>query len=62
MLDRVYAAKMENYAVKLLQKGNYNRLLAIQTYAFEDFDIQQALPMKQTINNTALETSNMITK
>ncbi len=62
MLDRVYAAKMGNYAVKLLQNGKYNRMVAIQRDAVVDFDIQQALAMKKTIDYNALEICKMISK
>ncbi len=62
MLDRVYVAKMGNYAVKLLQNGKYNRVVAIQRDAVVDFDIQQALAMKKTIDYNALEICKMISK
>ena len=62
MLDRVYAAKMGNYAVKLLQNGKYNRVVAIQRDVVVDFDIQQALNMKKTIDCNALEICKMISK
>lgn len=62
MLDRVYAAKMGNYAVKLLQAGKYNRVVAIQRDNVVDFDIQQALDMKKTIDFDALEICKFISK
>ena len=62
MLDRVYAAKMGNYAVKLLQNGKYNRVVAIQRDAVVDFDIQQALDMKKTIDFNALKICKFISK
>lgn len=62
MLDRVYAAKMGNYAVKLLQAGKYNRVVAIQRDNVVDFEIQEALNMKKTIDFNALKVCKFISK
>ena len=62
MLDRVYAAKMGNYAVKLLQAGKYNRVVAIQRDNVVDFEIQEALNMKKTIDFDVLEVCKFISK
>ncbi|MBM6829203.1 6-phosphofructokinase [Anaerotignum lactatifermentans] len=55
MLDRVYAAKMGNYAVELLRKGIANRVVAIQRDQVVDFDIREALAMKKNIDFGLLE-------
>ena len=62
MLDRVYAAKMGNYAVHLLQRGEYNKIVAIQSNKVVDFDMNQALAMKKTIDFDALEICKFISK
>lgn len=60
VLDRVYAAKMGEYAVELLQKGIANRIIAIQRNEVVDFDILHALSMKKSIDFQALETCRKI--
>ena len=41
---------MGNYAVHLLMKGASNRVVAMQKEEVMDFDIYEALNMKNTIN------------
>lgn len=48
--DRLVASEMGNYAVHLLMKGIGNRVVAMQKEAVMDFDIYEALNMKNTIN------------
>lgn len=48
--DRVAASEMGNYAVKLLQNGIGNRVVAMQKERVVDFDIYEALNMKKTID------------
>lgn len=48
--DRVAASEMGNYAVKLLQKGIGNRVVAMQKEKVVDFDIYEALNMKKSID------------
>lgn len=62
MLDRVYAAKMGNYAVELLRKGIANRVVAIQRDQVVDFDIKEALAMKKNIDFGLLEICRYISK
>lgn len=62
MLDRVYAAKMGNYAVELLRKGIANRVVAIQRDQVVDFDIKEALAMKKDIDFELLEICRNISK
>ena len=48
--DRLVASEMGNYAVHLLMKGASNRVVAMQKEEVLDFDIYEALNMKNTIN------------
>ncbi len=48
--DRLVASEMGNYAVHLLMKGASNRVVAMQKEVVMDFDIYEALNMKNTIN------------
>ena len=48
--DRLVASEMGNYAVHLLMKGIGNRVVAMQKEEVMDFDIYEALNMKNTIN------------
>ena len=48
--DRLVASQMGNYAVHLLMKGIGNRVVAMQKEEVMDFDIYEALNMKNTIN------------
>ncbi len=48
--DRVLASRMGNYAVRLLQQGKENRVVAIQNDHVCDFDITEALAMKKAFD------------
>lgn len=48
--DRVVASEMGNYAVKLLQKGIGNRVVATQHERVVDFDIYEALNMTKSVD------------
>ena len=48
--DRLVASEMGNYAVHLLMRGVGNRVVAMQKEDVMDFDIYEALNMKNTIN------------
>ena len=48
--DRVYASSMGAYAVDLLSGGATNRVIAYKAGQFTDFDIDEALAMKKTID------------
>ncbi len=48
--DRVVASEMGNYAVKLLQKGIGNRVVATQHEKVVDFDIYEALNMTKSVD------------
>lgn len=62
MLDRVYAARMGNYAVRLLKNGVANRIVAIQRNEVVDFDIKEALAMKKNIDFELLDICRNISK
>ena len=48
--DRVVASQMGNYAVELLDKGTGNRVVAIKANKIVDYDIQEALNMKKSLD------------
>ena len=48
--DRVVASQMGHYAVDLLSNGTGNRVVAMQKSKIVDFDIQEALSMKKSID------------
>ncbi len=48
--DRLVASQMGNYAVHLLMKGIGNRVVAMQKESVMDFDIYEALNMKNSID------------
>ena len=48
--DRVYASMMGSYAVDLLAEGKTNRVVGYRNGEFTDFDIDEALSMKKTID------------
>lgn len=48
--DRVLASQMGSYAVNLLLEGKSNRVVALQSNQLVDFDINEALAMKKTLN------------
>lgn len=48
--DRVLASRMGYEAVKLLEAGKSNRVVAVQNDRLVDFDIEEALAMKKTLD------------
>ena len=48
--DRVNATRMGYYAVKLLEEGKTNRVVALQQGNLVDYDIQEALKMKKPLD------------
>ncbi len=48
--DRVLASRMGYEAVKLLEAGKSNRIVALQNDQLVDFDIEEALAMKKTLD------------
>ena len=55
--DRVVASQMGNYAVKLLQKGIGNRVVAMKDEKVFDLDIYEALSMTKTLDRELFDIS-----
>lgn len=58
--DRVTASTMGYHAVSLLEKGIYNRVVAVSADKIVDYDINVALSMHKTIDTMMLDVSNTI--
>lgn len=58
--DRVTASQMGYHAVNLLEKGIFNRVVAISADKIVDYDINVALSMKKTIDTIMLDVANTI--
>ena len=58
--DRVLASEMGNYAVKLLEKGIGNRVVAWKDNNIVDYAIQEALKMKEPFNYNEYEMASEI--
>ena len=58
--DRVVASEMGYYAVKLLDKGIGNRVVAMQNGKIVDFDIKEALSMKKPFDENLYNIANEI--
>ncbi|MDE6990909.1 MAG: ATP-dependent 6-phosphofructokinase, partial [Lachnospiraceae bacterium] len=53
--DRFYASIMGAYAADILCDGKSNRVVAYKHGAFVDYDIEEALNMKKTIDEYQFE-------
>lgn len=60
--DRVYASIMGARAAELLCEGKSNRLVAYKHGEFVDFDIQEALQMKNDISEEQFEIAKMLAR
>ena len=58
--DRVTASQMGYHAVNLLEKGIYNRVVAVSADKIVDYDISVALSMHKTIDREMIEIANAI--
>ena len=58
--DRVTASQMGYHAVNLLEKGIYNRVVAVSADKIVDYDITVALSMHKTIDTMMLDVANTI--
>ena len=58
--DRVTASQMGYHAVTLLEKGIFNRVVAVSADKIVDYDINVALSMKKTIDTMMLDVANTI--
>ena len=60
LIDRVMGSRMGNYAVEALLKGKRNRIIAVQNGKLVDFDIDEALNMKKTIDEKLIDLSKIL--
>lgn len=60
IIDRVMASRMGNYAVEVLLEGKQNRIMAVQNGKLVDFDIDEALNMKKTIDEKLIDLSKIL--
>lgn len=58
--DRVMGSRMGNYAVDILLAGKKNRIIAVQNGKLTDFDIDEALNMKKTIDEELITLSKIL--
>ena len=58
--DRVTASTMGYHAVYLLEKGIYNRVVALSADKIVDYDINVALSMHKPLDTTLLDVANTI--
>ena len=58
--DRVYASMMGCYAADILTAGKTNRVVAYRNGQFVDYDIDEALAMKKSINEYQYEISRIL--
>lgn len=58
--DRIVATRMGDYAVNLLKEGKSNRVLAIKSNEIVDYDIQEALQMKKTIDKHLFDIASKV--
>ena len=59
--DRFYASIMGAYAVDVLLQGKTNRVVGYRKGEFVDFDIEEALQMKKSIDEYQYEVSQVLT-
>ena len=58
--DRVTASQMGYHAVYLLERGIYNRVVAVSADKIVDYDVNVALSMHKTIDTTMVDVANTI--
>lgn len=59
-MDRYYASIMGAYAVDIMIQGKTNRVVGYKHGKFEDFDIEEALNMKKSIDEYQFEVSHLL--
>lgn len=59
--DRFYASIMGAYAVDIMLQGKTNRVVGYRKGEFVDFDIEEALQMKKSIDEYQYEVSQVLT-
>ena len=58
--DRVYASMMGCYAADIITAGKTNRVVGYRNGQFVDYDIDEALAMKKTINESMYEIARIL--
>ncbi|MEG2770160.1 MAG: ATP-dependent 6-phosphofructokinase, partial [Oscillospiraceae bacterium] len=58
--DRVIASEMGYYAIELLLKGKYNRVIGLKQNALVDYDVEEALEMHKEIDELLPEIAKVI--
>jgi 6-phosphofructokinase 1 len=58
--DRVMGSRMGAYAIKILLEGYKNRIIAVKNGNLVDIDIEKALSMKKTIDESLIELSRIL--
>jgi 6-phosphofructokinase 1 len=58
--DRVTASRMGRHAVETLLAGRTNRIVGIQEGDMRDFDIEEALSMKKSLQETMYDTARIL--
>ena len=58
--DRVNASLMGYHAIDLIDKGIYNRVVAVSGDKIVDYDVNVALSMHKTIDRDMIEIANAI--
>ena len=58
--DRYYASIMGAYAVDILREGKTNRVVAYRQGQFTDFDIEEALNMKKSVDEYQFEVAHLL--
>lgn len=58
--DRYYASIMGAYAVDILREGKTNRVVSYRDGKFTDFDIEEALNMKKSVDEYQFEVAHLL--
>jgi 6-phosphofructokinase 1 len=60
LTDRLMGSRMGAYAVELLKQGKANRIVAVKNGKLVDFDIDEALNMKKSIDEELIDLSRIL--
>lgn len=61
-MDRIIASRMGYHAVELLKEGIGNRVVVLRQSIVTDFDIQEALSMKKSLDTELLNISHLLSR
>ncbi len=62
LMDRTMASRMGFHAVKVLEEGRINRVVALKGSEILDYDMEEALAMKQGIDPVLLELAGTVSQ